>query len=201
MKKTLLRILAGIAFLGVMVVPGFAQSGHGHHNAGAAGESGSEMMSMVMHREGDGMGGMPCMVGKPSLAGRLDMMICVLTGKMHLDPGVMHAKMKREFFLDRIEELGLLKVQVEQLMEIRAACRRDNLRTAAEVKIARLELEDVLEGEWSPEVAERLIRRIAKLEGDMKVRHLRAAKEAVAVLTPEQVAKLSAKGSLESLFD
>lgn len=200
MKKALLRILVGTVFLGGMVAPGFAQHAHEQHQARAAEKSGSEMMPMMMKGGGE-MKGMPCMVGKPSLAGRLDMMTCMLTGRMHMDPDMMHAMMAKAFFLDRVEELGLQKAQIERLKEIRAACRRDNLRTVAEVKIARLELEDLLEGDWRLDAAEKLVRMIGKLEGDLKVRHLKAAREALDVLTPEQAAKTSAEGSLESLFD
>lgn len=71
MKKTLLQILAGIAFLGVMAAPGFAQGGHGEHQAGAAEKSASALMPM---KGGEEMKGMPCMAATPSLAGRLDLM-------------------------------------------------------------------------------------------------------------------------------
>lgn len=118
-----------------------------------------------------------------------------------MDPGMMHAMMARTFFLDRADELGLQRSQIERLKEFRDACHRDNLRTAAEVKIARLELKDLLEGDWRLDTAEKMVRNIGKLEGDMKVRHLKVVREALDVLTPEQTAKLSAQGSLESLFD
>ncbi|TYO98666.1 hypothetical protein EDC39_10526 [Geothermobacter ehrlichii] len=193
MKKKLLYALAGILLLNIMVVPGFAQNGHGHRGPGME----HSMMSMKMR----GAQGPSCMANSTSLAGRLDMMTCMLTGKMPMQPGKMHTMMKRVFFLDRIEELGLQKAQVERLKEIQAACRRDNLRTAAEVKIARLELEDLLEGDWTLDAAEQLIRKISKFEGDMKVRHLAAVREAFAVLTDEQTKKLFTEDSPESLFD
>ncbi len=192
MKKKRLYVLIGILFLSITAVPGFAQEQHGHR-----GRMDHSMMGMKM-KDAQGPS---CMANATSPAGRLDMMSCMLTGKMPMRPDKMHSMMKKVFFLDRIEELGLQKSQVERLKEIQAACRRDNLRTATEVKIARFELDDLLEGDWSLDAAEQLIRKIAKLEGDMKVRHLAAMKEARAVLTEEQVKKLQAEDSPEALFD
>lgn len=91
---------------------------------------------------------------------------------------------------------------MKKLKEIRAACRRDNIRTAAELRITRLELEDLLAGEWAVEAAEKLIRTARKLEGDIQVRHLKAAQEARKVLTAEQLTKAVAGegAAMEELF-
>ena len=98
--------------------------------------------------------------------------------------------MGRMLFLDRAEALELTADQVAKLKAIHADCRRENIRQGAEVRIARLELKDlVAESNWIPAAAEKLVRRIKTLEGDMQVRHLRAWAEARKVLTAEQLRK------------
>lgn len=182
--------MVGILLLGILAVPGFAQDKHGRRGPAA------EMKPMKMRDQG-----MPCMLASSSRSAQLDKMVCMLTGKMPVRPGMMHTMMKKKFFLDRIEELGLQKSQVANLKNIQAVCRRDNLRTAAEVKIARFELDDLLEGDWTLDAAEKLIRKLATLEADMKIRHLAADREALTVLTDEQLQDLFVEDSIESLFE
>ena len=111
-------------------------------------------------------------------------------GKRH---GGMEHRMGRMLFLDRVEALQLTPDQVYRLKAIHADCRRENIRQGAEVKIARLELKDLLdETSWIPAAAEKLIRKIKTLEGDMQVRHLRAVAEARKILTAEQLRKADA---------
>ena len=111
-------------------------------------------------------------------------------GKRH--EGIEH-RMGRMLFLDRVEALQLTPDQVYRLKAIHADCRRENIRQGAEVKIARLELKDLLdETSWIPAAAEKLIRKIKTLEGDMQVRHLRAVAEARKILTAEQLRKADA---------
>jgi Spy/CpxP family protein refolding chaperone len=107
----------------------------------------------------------------------------------------------RPFFLDRVKELGLSDEQVRKLKEIRQKARVDSIRAAAELRIARLELRDLLAGEWKLETAEKLVRNVQKMQGDLKVRFLKAKKEAEKVLTPEQL-KMAQGGEeeLEGLF-
>lgn len=141
-----------------------------------------------LHRmdRGHGMGQMDC--GMPGM-GR-DM-------KPH--------KMGRMLFLDRAAALELNEDQVFKLKAIHAECRRENIRQEAEARIARLELKDLLdESNWIPAAAEKLVRKIKTIEGDLQVRRLRALAEARKVLTPEQLRKADASGSgdeAESLFN
>jgi Spy/CpxP family protein refolding chaperone len=91
-------------------------------------------------------------------------------------------------FLDRAEELGLTPDQVAKLKAIHTDCRKETIRQGAEIGVARLELSALLgESDWIPAAAEKLVRRIKTLEGDVQVRHLRALAEARKVLTPEQL--------------
>lgn len=130
-------------------------------------------------------GGMP--------AAGLQMMDSALSGRMSMAPGAMRQMMDRAFYLDRVTELGLNAEQVKRLRTIQGACRRDNIRTGAEIRIARLDLDDLLSSNnWTLDAAEKLVRHQQKLEGDMQVRHLQALVEARRVLTPEQLQKAQA---------
>lgn len=208
MTKTLLTTILGIGLYAVVASAGPTATGHeGHqHDAEPAPtlsspppETGTPMMpgmietmrnKMMMERMGRGGDMMPPDAGMepPSPAVKLQMMSRALAGPMNMDPDMMRTMMDREFFLDRIDELGLSDDQVAKLRAIRSACRQDNIRTGAEAKIVRLELDDLLAlDDWTPAAAEKLIRQQQKLEGDMQVRHLQAVAEARKVLTKEQL--------------
>ena len=133
-----------------------------------------------------------------------------MSGMMAMDHGMtgmhpgIHQRMEHELFLDRVDALDLDAEQVAQLKAIRSDCRKENIRKAADVKIARLELQDLLnETDWSLKTAEPLIRQIETLEGDMLVRHLQAVSDARKVLTAEQLQRAAAgekNEELEELF-
>jgi Spy/CpxP family protein refolding chaperone len=123
-------------------------------------------------------------------------------GMMRMNPDIMHQGMKREFFLDRIESLGLTPDQVSKLKTIRTDCRKENIRNAAEVQILRLDLEELLSNsDWALKATEPLIRKIKNLEGNMLVRHLQAIAEARNVLSSEQLQKTISGGENEALED
>lgn len=148
---------------------------------------------MMMERMGRSGNMLPPQAGMESsrAAMKLQMMSRGLAGPMAMDPDTIRPMMDREFFLDRIVELGLSDDQVTRLRAIRNACRQDNIRTGAEARIVRLELDDLLAlDDWTPAAAEKLIRQQQKFEGDMQVRHLQAVAEARKVLTKEQLRRL-----------
>lgn len=209
MKKLVLTVcLTGILSLCVAAAA-LAQAGHEEHHPQAAGEPVAGPQSMGMMGMGgmgmkSGMGGMMCPMCAQMMAGG---MMGEAEGMeemagMGMMPGMDRMRMmEHPFFLDRVKELGLSNEQVRKLKEVRQAARADNIRTAAEMWIARLELLDLLAGEWKLETAEKLVRNMQKMQGDMKVRLLKAMKEAEKVLTPEQL-KMAHGGEeeLEGLF-
>jgi Spy/CpxP family protein refolding chaperone len=135
-----------------------------------------------------GMGNRHCMGPSRSWPGRQGMGRGY--GGAMMGHGLGRHLMRHGFFLNRAGELGLSDVQVNKLQAIRSACLKDNIRMAAEVKIDRLNLQDLLHGEnWTVEEGEKLIRKMEKQKADMMVRHLRALAEARKVLTPEQLKK------------
>lgn len=106
---------------------------------------------------------------------------------------MMEQQPERDFYLDRVKELNLSPAQVKRLKELRLECRKDNLRSASEATIARMELADQLSGDnWSLKDAEALVRKIQEKETDIQVRHLKAAIDARNVLTPKQLAQVKA---------
>jgi len=151
-------------------------------------EKGQGMMEMMKHM-GSEHAMMPHRSGMKSAspAAGMRMMEDALSGRQMMEPTMMRQMMDRAFYLDRVDELGLSTEQVAKLRTIRGACRRDNIRTGAEARIARLDLDDLLSRyDWSLEAAEKLVRQQQKLEADMQVRHLQALAEARQVLTDEQ---------------
>lgn len=211
MKKLVLTVcLAGIFSLGTTVAA-LAQAEHEAHHPQAAGEPAAVPQSMGM----TGMGGMG--MGQMGMKGSMMCPMCAqmmgggMMEKMEgmeemagmgMMPGMGRMEMlDRPFFLARAKELRLSDEQVAKLRSIRHAHRTDNIRTAAEMKIAGMELRDLLAGEWTLEAAEKLVRNMQKMEGDMKVRFLRAKKEAEKVLTPEQLNMArGGEEELEGLF-
>lgn len=203
MKRTFVTVTLAGLFLGLMSISSLA-------------DSGSQMHSMDYDQSSTSMSGMHDMMGMSGMQRHdrrmdRDQMPCQLeTGNsmmgmmgsgMH---GMMGQRMTHMFFLDSIEELGLSQKQVATLKTLHTACRGDNIRNTAEVKIARLELADLLENSnWALKDAETLVRKIEKLEGDIKMRHLQGVTDARQVLTAEQLKQVTAgvqSGSLENLF-
>lgn len=206
-----MKAVAGILLIACFALApaaALAQAGHEEeHPAPAMMQEKMTEMLQKMEKTGEMMHPhlpecRPAMHKPPTMAGRLDMMTRMLSGRMEMSPAMMKQMTDRIFFLDRAQELGLTPDQVERLGEIRAECRKDNIHTGAELKITLLELEDLLSGEWTVEEAEKLIRTARRLEGDIQVRHLKAVQEAHKVLTEEQLKKAEAseKESLEELL-
>lgn len=163
-------------------------------------------MMKMMQNQGmmEMMGSRPC-TDPSTPSSRLHMMGGMLSGRMSMDPARMRHMMDREFFLGRADELGLAAEQVDRLGAIRNACRKDNIRTGAEARIVRMDLDDLLSKKsWSIKEAEKLVRQMQTLEGDMLVRHLQALTEARKVLTADQLKKAESGGqdvSLKELFE
>lgn len=233
MKTTVKTLMLAGLFLAAMVISSQAISEEEHHHPGAEGgalaDTMPEMMmgKMKMQHAPEMKSEMPCKVagvpcngpcmtkatpparhhmkgaGMPGMKTMDHGMMMMDHGMRGMNPGMMQQRMEREFFLDRIESLGLNPDQVTRLKTIRADCRKDNIRNAAEVQIVRLDLKDLLNSsDWTLEAVEPLIRKIQTLEGDMLVRHLQTTAEARSVLTAEQLQKATSgeDDDLEDLF-
>ena len=207
MKRVLCTAVLVSFFIGSTVTSSLAAAEHEAHHPG--GEQPNATTTS------QGMGRMPCMadpaadsmsqmmgkmghwMGNMMSTGMANMMG---DGKM----GIMEQRMAQMFFLDRAEELGLSAVQVNKLKMLHTDCRKDNIRNAAEVKIARLDLADLLAGDnWSQQEVESLVRKVHQLEGDIQLRHLQAVSDARNLLTAKQLQQARSvgnSGNLESLF-
>jgi len=216
MKRVLFTAALVSLFIGTTVISSLAAAGHeGHHPTGAqtaATTASPEMMGQGMMGQ-QGVAQMPCMNeqgtgSKTQMMGMMgngmgDMMGAGMSnmmagGKM----GMMEQHMAHMFYLERATELGLSADQVGKLKELHTECRKDNIRNAAEAKIARLELADLLATDnWSQKDAEGLVRKVQKLEGDIQVRHLQAQSAARKVLTAEQLKQSRSAGNVSNLED
>jgi len=225
MKKTVKLTLLTVLLLAATVVSSQAADME-DHSSGDKGVMPSEAMHEMMMERMATMKDKEMMVEKPCImAGKPCTKPCMaegpasamhhgktggMSGMMAMEHGMtgmppsMHQRMEHELFLDRVDALDLDADQVAKLKVIRSDCRKENIRKAADMKIARLELQDLLnETDWSLNTAEPLIRQIQTLEGDMLVRHLQAVADARKVLTAEQLQRASAADEnkeLEELF-
>lgn len=102
----------------------------------------------------------------------------------------------RIFFLDRSFELELNPDQMARLMSMRSELQRDSIRLDADYRIAELELSELLDREWSLEEAEKQIRNVQKIQGDIQIRYLKAVRDARGVLTASQLEKVVSKNLL-----
>ena len=205
MKKILFPVILLSFFLTVTALPGFAASEHAEHHPGNKAAPTETSSGAMMGQMGIGMGNIPCMTGASSGVmmpmmehGMGDMMG---SGDMEM-MGMMGKRMEHMFFLDRASELGLSADQVGKLKALQLDCRKDNIRTAAEGKVARLDLTELLSGDdWKLKDAETLIRKVQKFDGDVQVRHLQAIIAARKVLTSDQLKQARAAGAVSDNLD
>jgi hypothetical protein len=89
------------------------------------------------------------------------------------------------------EQLGLTADQERTLRELRANFQKESIRQTAEIDVAELELNGLLEQE-KVDVAkvETLAKKIAMLQADLRVGRIKTIEAGKAVLTPEQRGKL-----------
>lgn len=210
MRKVLLQTLFISLLLGATAITGLAASEHESHHPGAATAPAATQPQGMMEHGGMGMmgpgaaGGMMPMMGNMMSQGKSGMMGQGMSGMMEMmsggGMGMMQHQLDHLFYLDRVDALGLSADQVGTLKAIQVACRKDNIRTAAEVKIARIDLNELLAGDnWALKDAEDSVRKLQKLEGDIQVRHLQAIDAARQVLTDQQLKQARADGSNDTI--
>ena len=225
MKRILGTAILISLFLGATVLTSVAATDHEAHHPPGSQETAPTSSEKMKMPQGEGMGQMPCMAastsdskmpmmgmmggkgmggmmgaGRSGMMGGEGMYSMMHSGQM----GMMAQGMGQMFYLDRADELGLSVEQVSKLKAIHVEGRKDNIRNAAETKISRLELAEVLAGDtWILKDAEPLVRQVQKLEGDIQVRHLQALSDARKVLTAEQLKQAQTNGGAgnpENLF-
>jgi Spy/CpxP family protein refolding chaperone len=99
------------------------------------------------------------------------------------------------------EQLGLTDEQERSLRELRTNFQKESIRQTAEIDVAELELNGLLEQE-KVDIAkvEAVAKKIAMLQADLRVSRIKTIEAGKAVLTPEQRGKLEQLGR-ESMRD
>ncbi len=86
--------------------------------------------------------------------------------------------------------LGLDEKQKEAIKEVRSRVAKDIVRKRADLEVARIELRDILTKEQVNMAAvETNVKKMASLQADIRLTHIKAMQEIKAKLTPEQQKK------------
>jgi len=94
------------------------------------------------------------------------------------------------FFLCCKKELELTDEQIKALKSIKMDFLKGELKKEADLKIAQLELRSLMDEEASLKEIEAKLKSAHKLKTDLKLSHIKAVREAKALLTPEQKEKV-----------
>ena len=98
---------------------------------------------------------------------------------------------KMDFFLRCKKELELSDKQMKELKSIKMNFMKGKFKAEANVKIAQLELKSLMHEDDAPiKDIEAKMKAAAKIKTDMKLSHIKAFREAKALLTPEQMEKM-----------
>jgi Spy/CpxP family protein refolding chaperone len=164
-------ILAGLTALLLALAPfGRAQMEEDTTDAYSDADNGGGMPSGDMESMGGRMGGMPSMGGAAH--------------------GGMMAQMSMENMKQR---LGLTDDQAEKLKVLRSNYLKETTMQGAKVKVAELELNDLLdEKKLDTSKIEKKVKEIELLKGELLMGRIRSLIKSADFLTPEQFAQLRA---------
>ena len=83
--------------------------------------------------------------------------------------------------------LGLDEKQMESIKEIKNRVMKDTIRKSADLEVARIDLKDIIHmGQVDMNAAEAMLKKIASLQTDIRLSHIKAMQEIKSKLTPEQ---------------
>ena len=167
-----------------------SQMGYGAMGQGMMGQMGCGSMGRGM------MGPMGCCSMGRGMMGPMG--CCQMGGGMGMG---MHGGMmghgegmgccQKGFFLGLEDELELTDKQVQDLQSIKMEFMKGKFRAEADLKIAQMELKGLMQDDnASLKDIETKMNAVAKLRTDMKLSHIKAIRQAKALLTPEQKEKL-----------
>jgi Spy/CpxP family protein refolding chaperone len=109
---------------------------------------------------------------------------------LHLDQGTRD--MPISFMLNHKDALELSSQQVKDLKQLRSRFEREAIRGEADVKVAKMELDELLDAEpVDLEKTEEKVRVLEQLRGDQKLSRIRTIVAAKAVLRPDQRKRLA----------
>ena len=105
---------------------------------------------------------------------------CPMMGMSHL----------QGFYLSQAEELGLNPTQIAKLEKIKSEAQKALIKKEADLKIARLELQDLMKDPKARRSElEAKAKRVENLKSEIRLAEFKATLDARAVLTPEQLQK------------
>jgi Spy/CpxP family protein refolding chaperone len=140
----------------------------------------AQMMGPLGHPEGGGMGMMGPGMGPGGGPGGRDL--------SHEGPLI---SIMLEYKLD----IGLTLEQEKKLRDLRTEFSKDSTRRTAEIRVAEIELESLLEQDkWDLGAIEPKVRQIAALQGDLRLARIKTLEAGRAVLTPQQLERLKQVG-------
>jgi Spy/CpxP family protein refolding chaperone len=97
--------------------------------------------------------------------------------------------------LSHAQELGLNAEQEKKLRDLRTEFLKESVRRTADIRVAQIELESLLEQEqWDVAKLEPKVKQIATLQGDLRATRIKALAAGRALLTAEQLGKLKQLG-------
>lgn len=96
------------------------------------------------------------------------------------------------FMLEHKDALELSQQQVKDLKQLRSRFEKEAIRTEADVKVVKMELDELLDAEpVDLEKTEEKVRVLERLRGDQKLSRIRTIEAAKAVLRPDQRKRLA----------
>ena len=173
MRSSWLMVLA-VALVMVLAAPAAAQMMGQMQQGGQAGGMGGGMMGGGM------MGG--GMMGPGMHEGRGNRMMS------HEGPLIT-------MMLEHSQDLGLNPEQEKKLRDLRTEFAKDSIRRTAEIRVAQIELDSLLEqDQWDLAKIEPKVKQIATLRGDLRFARVKTLAAGRAVLTPQQLEKFKQAG-------
>ena len=106
--------------------------------------------------------------------------------------------MEREHHLWRsLMSVGLDEKQMEAVREIKSRVMKDTIRKRADLEVARIDLRDLLhKDQVDMSAAETTLKKMASLQTDIRLSHIKALEEIKTKLTPEQRKKFKEMGEM-----
>ena len=97
--------------------------------------------------------------------------------------------------LEHSQDLGLNPEQEKKLRDLRTEFAKDSIRRTAEIRVAQIELDSLLEqDQWDLAKIEPKVKQIATLRGDLRFARVKTLAAGRAVLTPQQLEKFKQVG-------
>jgi hypothetical protein len=138
------------------------------------------------------LGGVVCLVATTFLSGLADegqgkMMHGHMQGGHDQGEQDEHSAHYLKHLLKHGKEIGLMPEQIGKLKSMQLDLNRTQARTEADIKIAKLELQAILEDEQAQfSTIQAKVDQLKKAEGTLLLASIKGTRDAMAMLTPEQ---------------